>query len=108
MKKLLSKNDSLDMMSKHVSDNELNRFIPWIEMKFKNKTPVCRSFHACTSYNGYFLVYGGEYGGLNTVEDLTCAKDIWVLQPSVKQHPVWNRLVINDKLFVLPDNIKRH
>ena len=52
-------------MCKNLSDNELSRFNPWTEMKFKNQTPVCRSFHACASYNGCFFIYGGVYGGLD-------------------------------------------
>ena len=52
-------------LSKEQIESSPNIFLPWVEMKFEQATPACRSYHACAASNGSFYIYGGVYGGLD-------------------------------------------
>ena len=76
----------------------------WAELKFDRRIPQCRTFHASTTFNGNFVVYGGS----DSESNLSLAEDVWILEPIVNKKPNWIKLKITDRYFLLPDYIRRH
>jgi hypothetical protein len=51
----------------------------WVEIKFQEETPTCRTFHASASYNERLIIYGGT--DINK-EDAD-PKEFWILEPLI-------------------------
>ena len=52
----------------------------WIEIKFQDQTPTCRTFHAQVCYNERLIIYGGT--DINKDDALT--NELWVIEPLLK------------------------
>jgi len=73
-------------------------------MKFKSETPSCRTLHAFAICDEKLLIYGGTDGRKEDAD----INDLWMLQPLLKQPPVWSRVKVLDNNYILPDSLKRH
>jgi hypothetical protein len=52
----------------------------WVEMKFKNETPSCRTLHAEAVLNERLLIYGGT-----DIKDHDASTSfLWVLEPLLR------------------------
>ena len=77
----------------------------WIEIKFQEETPSCRTFHAQASYNERLIIYGGT----DINKDDAQPNELWMIEPLLNQKPRWYKIHIDDEaLLRLPDGIKRH
>ena len=76
----------------------------WMEMKFRNETPSCRTLHAEAVLNEKLIIYGGT----DIKNHDASTNFLWVLEPLLREPPQWIKIPINDKEHVLPDGLKRH
>ena len=60
----------------------------WVEMKFQDQTPTCRTFHAQASYNERLIIYGGT----DINKDDANPSELWVMEPLLQRKPVWHKI----------------
>lgn len=77
----------------------------WIEMKFTDELPQCRTWHAQTTYNERLFMYGGT----DMKQNDSPSNELWYIDPLSYDAPKWNKIEVSDfNNHVLPDGIKGH
>lgn len=59
-------------------------------MKFQNETPSCRTLHAQITHQEKLILYGGT----DVKQGHTDVSELWILEPLVKQKPVWHKIKV--------------